>query len=82
MRSSLDECLSARTALEGECADLRSFVGEVGEWAEGMLEVPELVAVRKDGEEGEEMRGVLHGEGDEVRRPSLLSSRSAAACPR
>ncbi|GAA5924788.1 hypothetical protein JCM3775_005469 [Rhodotorula graminis] len=65
VRTSLDECLSARAALEGECADLRAFVGEVGEWAEGMLEVPELVAVRKDGEEGEEMRGVLHGEGDE-----------------
>ncbi|KPV75176.1 uncharacterized protein RHOBADRAFT_43663 [Rhodotorula graminis WP1] len=44
VRTSLDECLSARAALEGECADLRAFVGEVGEWAEGMLEVPELVA--------------------------------------
>ncbi|GAA5895071.1 hypothetical protein JCM8208_000105 [Rhodotorula glutinis] len=84
VRSSLDECLSARTALEGECADLRSFVGEVGEWAEGMLEVPELVAVRKDGEAGEEMRGVLQGEGDEsylVPTPHLALPVGALTAP-
>ncbi|GAA6047011.1 hypothetical protein JCM3770_004150 [Rhodotorula araucariae] len=65
VRTALDECVAARAGLEGENADLRAFVGEVGEWAEGMLDVPELVGVRKDGVEGAEMRGVLEGEADE-----------------
>lgn len=75
LHSSLLEHVQARTELEGEVGELRAFVGEVGEWAEGVLEVPELVGVRKDADEGEEMRGVLQAEGDEVR----LGSRNARA---
>ncbi|GAA5990900.1 hypothetical protein JCM10908_000071 [Rhodotorula pacifica] len=64
VRSTLDERISTCSHLERENRELRTFVGEVGEWAEGVLEIEELANVRKDREEGGEMRGVLN-DGDE-----------------
>ncbi|GAA6001096.1 uncharacterized protein JCM10292_006372 [Rhodotorula paludigena] len=84
LHSSLSEHVQARTELEGEVGELRAFVGEVGEWAEGVLEVPELVGVRKDADEGVEMRGVLQAEGDEsylIPAPHLALPVSALAAP-
>lgn len=66
VRSTLEERMSICSHLEREVRELRTFVGDVGEWAEGVLEIDELAAVRKDRAEGGEMRGVLN-EGDEVR---------------
>lgn len=66
VRTTLDERISACSHLERENRQLRTFVGEVGEWAEGVLEIEELASVRKDREEGGEMREVLN-DGDEVR---------------
>lgn len=66
VRTTLDERISACSHLERENRDLRTFVGEVGEWAEGVLEIEELASMRKDREEGGEMREVLN-DGDEVR---------------
>ncbi|GAA5830826.1 hypothetical protein JCM11251_001089 [Rhodosporidiobolus azoricus] len=66
LSSALSECQSARSHLETENRQLREFVGEVGEWAEGVVEMEEF-AVAKECEEGEELTGVLGGlsEGDE-----------------
>lgn len=66
VRTTLDERISTCSHLERENRQLRTFVGEVGEWAEGVLEIEELASVRKDREEGGEMREVLN-DGDEVR---------------
>ncbi|GAA5963711.1 hypothetical protein JCM8115_004250 [Rhodotorula mucilaginosa] len=64
VRTTLDERISACSHLERENRQLRTFVGEVGEWTEGVLEIEELASVRKDREEGGEMREVLN-DGDE-----------------
>lgn len=74
VRTTLDERISACSHLERENRELRTFVGEVGEWAEGVLEIEELASVRKDREEGGEMREVLN-DGDEVRVMSGCSFR-------
>ncbi|GAA5885744.1 hypothetical protein JCM6882_007551 [Rhodosporidiobolus microsporus] len=66
LSSALSECSTARTHLEGENRQLREFVGEVGEWAEGVVEMEEF-AVAKGEEGAEELEGVLGAsvEGDE-----------------
>ncbi|BGP55100.1 hypothetical protein JCM8202v2_002695 [Rhodotorula sphaerocarpa] len=64
VRSALEERMSTCSHLDRENRDLRTFVGEVGEWAEGVLDFEELANVRKDREEGGEMRRVLNN-GDE-----------------
>lgn len=68
--------MSTCSHLDRENRDLRTFVGEVGEWAEGVLDFEELANVRKDREEGGEMRGVLNN-GDEV-SPAYSGLRSAS----
>ncbi|POY74251.1 hypothetical protein BMF94_2689 [Rhodotorula taiwanensis] len=67
VRSTLDERISVCSHLQQENRELRTFVGEVGEWTDDVLEFEEMANVRKDREEGGEMRGVL-GHGDEVIR--------------
>ncbi|BGP24260.1 afadin/alpha-actinin-binding family protein [Rhodotorula toruloides] len=64
LRTTLDDRLSECEHLADENKDLRTFVGEVEEWAEGVLETDEMLKLRKAGEEGEEIRGVLET-GDE-----------------
>ncbi|GAA5849738.1 hypothetical protein JCM8547_000549 [Rhodosporidiobolus lusitaniae] len=66
VQAELDECTSVRTHLEGENRALREFVGDVGEWAEGVCEMEEFGKMREAEEGGEEVREVLDGgEGDE-----------------
>ncbi|KAJ8294914.1 hypothetical protein OF846_001983 [Rhodotorula toruloides] len=59
LRTTLDDRLSECEHLADENKDLRTFVGEVEEWAEGVLETDEMLKLRQAGEEGDEIRGVL-----------------------
>ncbi|GAA5887502.1 hypothetical protein JCM3774_006435, partial [Rhodotorula dairenensis] len=84
VRSTLDERISTCSHLERENLELRTFVGDVGEWADGVLEIDELATVRKDREEGGEMRGVLNHDGDEsylVPAPHLALPVAALTSP-
>lgn len=71
LRTTLDDRLSECEHLADENKDLRTFVGEVEEWAEGVLETDEMLKLRKAGEDGDEIRGVLDT-GDEVSCAAVL----------
>ncbi|GAA5873923.1 hypothetical protein JCM1840_000232 [Sporobolomyces johnsonii] len=70
LRAALSELDETRVHLQGENTELRRFVGDVGEWVDGVLELEGLLEV--DGSEGDEG-------GDEAReaREMLLRGRGS-----
>ncbi|GAA6027688.1 hypothetical protein JCM8097_007983 [Rhodosporidiobolus ruineniae] len=84
LNSSLSESLAARQHLEGENRALREFVGEVGEWADGVVEMDEFRTGVAGEEEGEEVKEVLEADGDQsylIPSPHLSLPVSALVTP-
>ncbi|GAA6020843.1 hypothetical protein JCM10207_001677 [Rhodosporidiobolus poonsookiae] len=66
LSSALDEATAARTHLDADNFQLREFVSDVGEWAEGVVEMEEFRAAMQQAgvDEGEELAEVLKAQED------------------
>lgn len=68
LQEALDECETERRRFESENEGLRSLVGEVGEWTDGMLELKGVKGAEQD-----EAAKAMEDVGDEV--SSLAATR-------